>query len=943
MSITDDDKPNIVDTNSNDGGDGSPPTSDAAGFGDGGSDIAPVSLIDEMRRSYMDYAMSVIVSRALPDVRDGLKPVHRRILYAMKEGGYDWNRPYRKSARIVGDVMGAYHPHGDSAIYDAMVRMAQNFSLRLPLVDGQGNFGSVDGDPPAAMRYTEARLQRVGSVMLDDIGKETVDFQPNYDESELEPIVLPAPFPNLLVNGAGGIAVGMATNIPPHNLAEVIAGCKAYIENPDISIDELIDIIPGPDFPTGATILGRAGTRAAYHTGRGSVVVRAKAHIEEPRKDREAIVFTEIPYQVNKQRLIERISELGNDKTIEGMSLVRDESDREGMRIVIEIKRDAQSDIVLNQLYRYTALQSSFGCNLLAINEGRPEVLDLRKIIAAFIEFREEVVTRRTAFELREARKRAHIVVGLVVAVANIDEVIRIIRAAKDPEEARRGLIDYPWPSADIGALISLLDEPGQSGDEDGIYRLSEAQAKGILALQLQRLTGLERNKLSAELEDLAAKIRDHLDILGSRERRFSIINDELADIADAYATPRRTQIEEAEADYDIEELIPREDMVVTVSHGGYVKRVLLDTYRAQRRGGKGRAGMSTRDDDFVTQVMVCSTHTPVLFFTSAGMVYKMKVYRLPLGNPQSRGKALVNLLPLAPGESVNAFLPLPEDDSEHEGKFIVLATASGNVRRNRLSDFTNVKSNGKIAMKLDDGDHLIGVQIGDEDSDIVLATRKGKAIRFPISSVRVFAGRDSTGVRGITLSGDDDAVISQSLLKHVEASPEEREAYIRYANALRRIEEEGSSGPDLESGLSPERLAELAAREQILLTIADDGFGKRSSAYEYRVSGRGGVGITTIDLGRSKGDKKPAVAGCFPVEQSDGLMLVTDAGKLIRTNIDEIRVAGRSTRGVTVFRVAEGESIVSVASLAESPNENRSDDDSVAKSVGNEDGPPEA
>lgn len=937
MSDSDDNNPGIIDADiqqANAGGTTPPAGADVVMSS---PDSTPVSLIDEMRRSYMDYAMSVIVSRALPDVRDGLKPVHRRILYAMKEGGYDWNRPYRKSARIVGDVMGAFHPHGDSAIYDAMVRMAQDFSLRVPLVDGQGNFGSVDGDPPAAMRYTEARLKRVGSIMLDDIGKETVDFQPNYDESEMEPTVLPAPFPNLLVNGAGGIAVGMATNIPPHNLGEVIEGCKAYIENSDITVDDLIEIIPGPDFPTGATILGRSGTRAAYHTGRGSVVMRAKAHIEEPRKDREAIVFTEIPYQVNKQRLIERISELGNEKVIEGMSLVRDESDREGMRIVVEVKRDAQADIVLNQLYRYTALQSSFGCNMLAINKGRPEVLDLKKIIASFVEFREEVVTRRTAYDLREARKRAHIVVGLVVAVANIDEIIRIIRAAKDPEEARRGLMEYTWPAEDIRPLIELLDEPGRGVAEDGSYRLSEAQAKGILALQLQRLTGLERDKLSAELEELAAKIRDYLDILGSRERRFAIINEELTAISDAYATPRRTVIEEAEADYDIEELIPREDMVVTVSHGGYVKRVPLDTYRAQRRGGKGRSGMSTRDDDFVTEVMVCSTHTPVLFFTSAGMVYKMKVYRLPAGTPQSRGKALVNLLPLAPGETVNAFLPLPEDESEHEDKFIILATASGNVRRNRLSDFTNVKSNGKIAMKLDEGDRLIGVQIGTEHSDIVLASRKGKAIRFAISDVRVFAGRDSTGVRGIALSGEDDAVISLSLIDHVDATPEERDAYVRYANALRRTEEEGNSGPDLATELSAERLAELAAREQFLLTIADDGFGKRSSAYEYRVSGRGGMGITTIDLGRSKGDANPAVAGCFPVADTDGLMLVTDAGKLIRTNIDEIRIAGRSTRGVTVFRVADEETIVSVASLAETSS------DDEAGEEGEENGAAEA
>ena len=895
-----------------------------------GSDIAPISLVDEMRRSYLDYAMSVIVSRALPDVRDGLKPVHRRILFAMKTGGYDWNRAYRKSARIVGDVMGAYHPHGDSAIYEAMVRMAQDFSMRVPLVDGQGNFGSMDGDRAAAMRYTEARLQRVGSIMLDDINKDTVDFVPNYDESELEPSVLPSPYPNLLVNGAGGIAVGMATNIPPHNLGEVIAGCHAYIENPDISIEELMEIIPGPDFPTGGSILGRSGTRAAYHTGRGSVVMRAKTRIEEIRKDREAIIVNEVPYQVNKSRLIERIAELVREKTIEGISEVRDESDRDGVRVVVEIKRDHQADIVLNQLFRYTALQTSFGCNMLAINAGRPEVLDLKKILAAFIEFREEVVTRRTAFELREARKRAHVLVGLVVAVANIDEIIRIIRAAPDPETARNQLMEKDWPAADIKPLIDLLDEPGRGVSDHGTYKLSEAQAKGILDLRLQRLTGLEREKLSQELEELAAKIREYLAILGSRERRLEIISDELTQISEAYATPRRTVIEEAEADYDIEELIPREEMVVTVSHGGYVKRVPLDTYRAQRRGGKGRSGMSTRDDDFVSEVMVCNTHTPVLFFTNAGMVYKMKVYRLPVGTPQSRGKALVNLLPLDPGETVTAFLPLPDGAEDVEDQFIVLATASGNVRRNKLSDFTNVKANGKIAMKLDEGDTLIGVSIADEHHDILLASRKGKAIRFRISDVRVFAGRDSTGVRGITLNGEDDRVISLSLIRHVEASADERDAYLRHASAMRRAVDEGSSGPDVggDGTLSSERLAQLEANEQFLLTLADDGFGKRSSAYEYRVSGRGGQGMATIDLSRAKGKGEPGVAGTFPVEGTDGLMLVTDAGKLIRTNIDEIRIGGRATRGVTVFKVADDERIVSVARLAETGSDSDEDDD---------------
>ena len=912
-----------------------PPETDAAltgegtdgngedGGGNGGlstdalpDDIAPVSLVSEMRKSYLDYAMSVIVSRALPDVRDGLKPVHRRILYTAKTGGYEWNRAYRKSANLVGEVMGGYHPHGDGAIYDAMVRMAQPFSMRAMLIDGQGNFGSMDGDPPAAYRYTEARLSKLGSGLLEDIDKNTVDFQPNYDESRQEPQVLPAPYPNLLVNGAGGIAVGMATNIPPHNLREVISACSAYIDNPSITIDEMMEYIPGPDFPTGAMILGRSGIRSAYHTGRGSVIIRAKTHIEENRKDRETIVVTELPYQVNKARLVERIVQLAKDKIVEGVASANDESDRHGMRVVIEVKRDHQADVVLNQLFKHTPLQNSFGCNILAINGGRPEMLNLKQIIAAFVDFREEVVTRRMAFELGKARDRAHILVGLAVAVANIDDVIALIRHSADPTAARIELMERAWPAEDIRPLIELLDEPGRGVTDAGTYMLSEEQARGILALQLSRLTGLERDKIASELEELAAKIKEYLEILSNRDLRMGLVRDELLAVAEEFGDDRRTTIENFEADYDIEDLIPREEMVVTVSHGGYVKRVSLDTYRAQRRGGKGRSGMSTRDEDFVANVMVCNTHTPVLFFSSRGMVYKLKVYRLPEGTPQARGKAMVNILPLEQGETITAFLPLPEDEDQADDQFVMFSTASGGVRRNRLSDFVSVKANGKIAMKLDEGDSLVNVAICKENQDVLLSARGGKAIRFPVTDVRVFAGRDSTGVRGINL-GAGDQVISMAILNHVSATAEERDAYVRHANAMRRAEEEGSSGTDVGAGglLPAERLAQLAAAEQFILTLSEDGLGKRTSAYEYRTMGRGNQGVAAIDLGRA-GKATANVAASFPVQDGDQLMLVTNGGTLIRTSVDEIRIAGRSTRGVYVFRVADGEQIVSVARL---------------------------
>ena len=895
---------------------------DDGGDGDGAAldalpdDIAPVSLVSEMRKSYLDYAMSVIVSRALPDVRDGLKPVHRRILYTAKTGGYEWNRAYRKSANLVGEVMGGYHPHGDGAIYDAMVRMAQPFSLRAMLIDGQGNFGSMDGDPPAAYRYTEARLSKLGSGLLDDIDKNTVDFQPNYDESRQEPQVLPAPYPNLLVNGAGGIAVGMATNIPPHNLKEVINACAAYIDNPGLTIDDLMAHIPGPDFPTGAMILGRRGIHDAYHTGRGSVVIRAKTHIEENRKDRETIVVTELPYQVNKARLVERIVQLAKDKVVEGVASSNDESDRHGMRVVIEVKRDHQADVVLNQLYRHTPLQSSFGCNILAINGGRPEMLNLKQIISAFVDFREEVVTRRMAFELGKARERAHVLVGLAVAVANIDDVINLIRRAVDPAQARAQLMERPWPAEDIRPLIELLDEPGRGVSGSGTYRLSEDQARGILALQLSRLTGLERDKIAKELEELAGKIKEYLEILSNRDMRMRLVREEMLAVAEEFGDERRTSIEEHEADYDIEDLIPREEMVVTVSHGGYVKRVALDTYRAQRRGGKGRSGMSTRDEDFVAQVMVCNTHTPVLFFSSRGMVYKLKVYRLPEGTPQARGKAMVNILPLEPGETITAFLPLPENEDQAEDQFVMFSTASGGVRRNRLSDFVSVKSNGKIAMKLDDGDSLVNVAICTEHQDVLLAGQRGKSIRFPVTDVRVFAGRDSTGVRGMRLESGD-RVISMAILNHVDATAEERDAYVRHANAMRRAEEEGASGTDVGGGglLSEERLAQLAAAEQFILTLSKDGLGKRTSAYEFRAMGRGNQGVAAIDVSRA-GGASAQLAASFAVQDGDQLMLVTDGGTLIRTSVDEIRIAGRTTRGVFVFRVAEGEQIVSVARL---------------------------
>lgn len=874
------------------------------------SDIVPVSLEDEMKRSYLDYAMSVIVSRALPDVRDGLKPVHRRILHAMNEAGFDYNKPFRKSARVTGEVMGKFHPHGNAPIYEAMVRMAQDFSMRLPLIDGQGNFGSMDGDPAAAERYTEARLKKVARCLLDDIHKDTVDFQPNYDETTKEPVVLPARYPNLLVNGAGGIAVGMATNIPPHNLGEVLDACCAYIDDEAITLDELLDIVPAPDFPTGGIILGRAGAISAAKTGRGSVVMRGRTHFEEVRKDRQAIIITEIPYQVNKSRMIERIAEQVKDKVIEGISDIRDESDRDGVRVVIEIKREAVPDVVLNQLYRYSPLQTSFGVNTLALDHGQPKMMTLKDIIAAFVSFREQVITRRTRFELSKARSRAHVLLGLAVAVANIDEMIALIKRASDPTQARHDLMERSWDVGEVGPLIALVAEPGR-GVEEGHYRLSEAQARAILDLKLHRLTGLERDKIAEELDGIISEIKDYLDILGSRDRLYRVMREEFIAVREEFATPRRTTIEASGADVDFEDLIQQEDMVVTVSQNGYIKRVPLATYRAQRRGGKGRSGMSTREEDIVSDVFVTDTHTSVLFFSSRGIAHQLKVYRLPLGSPQSLGKALINVLPLEQGETISTVLPLPKDLDEVAKTSVTFVTSNGGVRRNALTDFLNIKANGKIAMKLDENEFLVGVRVSHDDQDLFLATRYGKSIRFPVTDVRVFSSRTSTGVRGIRLA-EGDQVISMSLLNHVDFTIEERDAYLRLSRMKR-------AGEEIDfSEISPERFQFLEEKEQFILSITDKGFGKRTSAYEYRLTGRGGLGLTAMDLT----DKNGLVVAFFTIEEADQLVLVTDGGQLIRCPIHDVRIAGRVTQGVTIFRIGEAEKVVSVARIKETEEE---------------------
>ena len=856
-------------------------------------DVAPVSIEDEMRRSYLDYAMSVIVSRALPDARDGLKPVHRRILHAMREGGYVADRPYRKSARIVGDVMGRYHPHGDQAIYDAMVRMAQAFSMRLPLIDGQGNFGSIDGDPPAAMRYTEVRMARAAHALLEDIDKDTVDFEDNYDGSAREPEVLPARFPNLLVNGAGGIAVGMATNIPPHNLGETVDACLALIDDPEIAIEGLMAHMQAPDFPTGGIIMGTAGANLAFRTGRGSVMVRSKVHVETVRKDREAIVVTEIPYQVNKTRLVEQIADVARAKRVEGIADLRDESDRDGMRIVIEVRRDVNIDVVLNQLYRFTPLQTSFGVNMLALDGGRPELLDLKALLAAFVAFREEVILRRTRHDLGKARERAHLLVGLAVAVANIDAVIALIRAAPDAAVARERLMAETWPASEVEALIALIDDAAERIVE-GHYRLSEAQARAILDLRLHRLTALERGKIGEDLKEIVAKIGEYLDILRDREKLVAVMREDLIAVRDEFATPRRTEVQATAVEHADEDLIQREDMVLTVTHTGYIKRVPLSTYRAQRRGGRGRAGMATREADFVTQVFVVNTHTPVLFFSSRGKVYSLKTYRLPQAAPQARGKAMVNLLPLTGGETITTLMPMPEDEAQWQELEIMFATERGRVRRNRLSDFANIMANGKIAMRLDDDDRLIGVQTCDKDDDVLLAARNGKCTRFAATDVRLFKGRASAGVRGMRLAADV-TVISMSILRHVGLDVAERKAYGR-----------------ADDDMSEARRAELSAHEQHLLTVTENGFGKRTSAYEYRVTGRGGQGVINIETSARNG---PVVAS-FPVTSADEIMLVTHDGQIIRMPVHDIRIAGRNTQGVILFRTDEGERVVSVARL---------------------------
>jgi len=890
------------------------------------SDIAPISIVEEMKTSYLDYAMSVIVSRALPDVRDGLKPVHRRILYACQEAGYVAGRPYRKSSRIVGDVMGKYHPHGDSAIYDALARMTQDWSMRVPLIDGQGNFGSMDPDPPAAMRYTEARLAKVANFLLGDIDKDTVNFQPNYDASESEPQVLPARFPNLLVNGAGGIAVGMATNIPPHNLGEVLAACRAYMDDPAITSEGLMEHVKGPDFPTGGFILGLSGIRSAYTTGRGSIMQRSRHHVEEGRGDRRSIVLTEIPYQVGKNGLVEKIAEAAKDRRIEGVSDIRDESNREGVRVVIDLKRDATPEVVLNQLWRHTPAQTSFPANMLAIRSGRPETLTLRDFIEAFIRFREEVITRRSKYELLKARERAHILLGLVVAVTNLDEVVKLIRGSSSPAVAREKLLEREWPGEQIRPYIQLVEavEPQAKREK---YKLSEAQVKAILELRLHRLTALGRDEIGSELEGLAANIGELLEILANRVRLYEVMREEFDEVEAEYATPRRSELAAAADGIEDEDLIEREDMVVTVTMAGYIKRSPLSVFREQKRGGKGRAGMQTKEEDAVTTLFVTSTHNPVLFFSNLGRVYRMKVWKLPEGGPNTRGRPMVNLLPLAEGETISTVLPLPEDEAEWGNLHIMFATAHGTVRRNSMAAFTNIPTAGKIAMRfgqglgdesestddsdeqVDTSDRLIGVELLTEGDDVLLATRQGKAIRFMATDVREFQSRTSTGVRGIRLLPGDE-VISMSILHRVGTTQEEREAYLRFAP--------WKGEKDGECSLSADRIAELYEKEQFILTVTENGYGKRSSAYEYRRTNRGGQGITNIDTSARNG----CVVASFPASQGEALMLVTNQGKMIRTTVFDIRVMGRNTQGVTIFRVADGERVVSVAKIDESDEE---------------------
>ena len=879
-----------------------------------------VSITKELKTSYLDYAMSVIVSRAIPDLRDGLKPVHRRILYAMHDSGNTHDKGYRKSARPVGDVMGKFHPHGDSAIYDALVRMAQPFSMSLPLLDGQGNFGSMDGDNPAAMRYTEVRMDKPASFLLADIEKDTVDFQDNYDGKDREPSVLPARYPNMLVNGAGGIAVGMATNIPPHNLGEVIDATLALIENPDLTSENLIEFVPAPDFPTGGIILGRSGAKKAYTEGRGSVLIRAKTRIEEIKKDRYAIIVDEIPYQVNKASMIEKIAEQVREKKIDGISHVQDESDRNGVRVVIELKRDATADVVLNQLFRFTPMQTSFGCNMLALNGGRPEQLTLRTFLTNFIAFREEVVARRTAFELRKARERSHILCGLAVTVSNVDEIVATIRASSDAAEAREKLMQRSWPANEIREYIALIDDPTHKINDDGSYNLSEAQVRAILELRLQRLTQIGVKEVTDELEALSFKIKDYLDILASRSKIMSIIAEELNEVKEQFAPPRRTEIIDWAGDMEDEDLIEREDMVVTITSGGYIKRTPLADFRAQRRGGKGLAGMQTKDEDVVTTLFVANTHTQLLFFSTDGMAYKLKTWRLPLGSRTAKGKAIINILPIQSGVSIAAVMPVDAPEEEWEKLQIIFSTSSGDVRRNALSDFTNVRSNGKIAMDLPEETKLVNARIANEDDDVMLVTDSGRAIRFSTTAVRVFKGRKSTGVRGIKLLGDDK-VVSMSIIRHFEASPDERSAYLKMRRAVAGMSDDEVSSQEEEeeeinanATISPEKYAEMSAAENLILTITSSGSGKLSSSHDYPVRGRGGMGVSAIDKKMRGG----LLVASFPVEIEDQIMLATSNGQSIRVPVEGISFRSRSAGGVKVFNTGEDEQVVSVAWIAE-------------------------
>ena len=897
---------------------------------DSSSGILPVTIENEMSSSYLDYAMSVIVSRAIPDVRDGLKPVHRRILYSMSQMGLDYNKPYRKSARVVGDVIGKYHPHGDSAVYESLVRMAQSFSMMAPLIEGQGNFGSVDGDRPAAMRYTECRLEKITTLMLDDIDKDCIEYQENYDGSESEPTVLTSRFPNLLINGAGGIAVGMATNIPPHNLSEVIDGCVTILNNPEITDDELNEIIPGPDFPTGGLIIGRNGIRSAQQTGRGSVVLRGRAEIEE-KNNRNSIIISEIPYQVNKSNLIEKIAEVVRDKRVEGISDIRDVSDRHGIRVVIELKKDAEADVILNQLYKYTPLQSSFGCNMVCLNSGKPELLSIRQIIDAFLEFRVDIVVKRTTYLLNKSRDRAHVLVGLAIAIANIDEIIKVIRSSPDPATARDYMLKKKWIPKNVESLIQLIDDPRHKIATDGSYMLSTEQVQAILDLRLQRLTAIGRDEIEKELNSIGEQIKEYLEILTNRTVLDSLIEKELIDAKDSFGVPRRTEITDLELDVDDEDLIPKQDVVVTVSHKGYIKRVPLSTYRSQRRGGKGRAGMSTRDEDFVTRIFVENTHTPILFFSSTGIVYKMKVWKLPQGTPQSKGKAMINLLPLSEGENITTIMPLPENEQEWENLYIMFTTENGNVRKNKLSDFVDVRANGKIAMKLQDNDEIKTVETCTDQDDLLITTLKGQCIRFRVSDVRLFVGRSSTGVRGIRLA-KGDRVISSAIIKSMSATTEERAAYLKMSRAVRGdIESDNDENEENNENITPailsdEKYAEMGASEQFILSISNNGYGKRTSTFEYRVTGRGGKGIIAMVVNDRNGD----IADSFPVDAANQIILVTNNGKLIRCPVDDIRIASRSTQGVKIFDVDDQEQVVSVERLGdlESDEEDGVDDE---------------